>query len=81
MIEREGVIKCFLEFTDGVVADTASLGVLNAWSSILKDAELVGEDPDRNGGYGFGNLSIRTDRGFLLTGSQTWSLNMTSMSY
>ena len=80
MIEREGVIKCFLEFTDGVVAETASLGVLNAWSSILKDPEVVGEDPDRNGSYGFGNLSIRTDRGFLLTGSQTRSLNMTSMS-
>ena len=45
MIEREGVIKYSLEFTDGVVAETASLSVLDAWRSIFKDTGLLGEDP------------------------------------
>ena len=81
MIEREGVIKYSLEFTDGVVAETASLSVLDAWRSIFKDTGLLGEDPGRYGGYGFGNLSVRTDRGFLITGSQTGILRMTSMSH
>jgi len=81
VIEREGVIKYSLEFTDGVVAETASVSVLDAWRSIFKDTGLLGEDPDRYGGYGFGNLSVRTERGFLITGSQTGNLTTTSSSH
>ena len=71
MTEREGVIKYSLDFTEGVLGEPASLEVLNAWRSIFKDTGLLGEDPGRYGGYGFGNLSVRTERGFLITGSQT----------
>jgi len=81
MTEREGVIKYSLDFTDGVLAEPASLGVLGAWRSIFKDTGLLGEDPDRYGGYGFGNLSVRTERGFLITGSQTGNLTTTSSSH
>ena len=66
MTEREGVIKYSLDFTDGALGEPASLGVLDAWRSIFKDTGLLGEDPGRYGGYGFGNLSVRTDRGFPL---------------
>ena len=78
MTEREGVIKYSLDFTDGVLGEPASLDVLDAWRSIFKDTGLLGEDPGRYGGYGFGNLSVRTDRGFLITGSQTGNLSTTS---
>ncbi len=81
MTEREGVIKYSLDFTDGVLGEPASLGVLDAWRSIFKDTGLLGEDPDRYGGYGFGNLSVRTARGFLITGSQTGNLATTSSSH
>lgn len=42
-----------------------------AWRTRLQAAGLVGQDPARYGGAGFGNLSVRVDRGFLVTGTQT----------
>jgi len=52
---------------------------LVAWREILSRTGLIGQDPDRYGGYGYGNLSSRVGapsaprgrRGFLITGTQT----------
>ncbi len=41
------------------------------WRDRLRAVGLVGQDPARYGGAGFGNLSVRVDRGFLITGTQT----------
>lgn len=55
---------------------------LAAWRRVLMALRLVGCDPERYGGYGFGNLSARlppfdappAGRPFLVTGSQTGHL-------
>ncbi len=52
---------------------------LIAWREILALTGLVGQDPSRYGGYGFGNVSARVGppgaargrRAFLVTGTQT----------
>ena len=40
---------------------------------------LIGEDPKRYGGLGFGNLSQRTQSGFVITGSQTGHIGRMSI--
>ncbi len=52
---------------------------LVAWREILAQTQLVGQDPTRYGGAGYGNVSARVGppssghgrRGFLITGTQT----------
>ena len=47
---------------------------INAWRRILFLLELIGQDPTRYGGYGFGNVSCRikhNEETFLITGTQT----------
>lgn len=52
---------------------------LIAWREILAQTRLVGQAPDRYGGFGYGNVSARTGppgaprrrRGFLITATQT----------
>ena len=44
---------------------------LYAWRSILFTLDLIGQHPDRYGGYAYGNLSSATDTGFAITASQT----------
>ena len=52
---------------------------LIAWREILARTELVGQAPDRYGGFGYGNVSARVGppgatpnhRAFLITGTQT----------
>jgi L-ribulose-5-phosphate 4-epimerase len=52
---------------------------LIAWREILRCVQLVGRDPDRYGGAGYGNVSCRVGapsaglgaRAFLITGTQT----------
>jgi hypothetical protein len=34
---------------------------LNAWRKIMYMTALIGQDPARYGGYGFGNISCRLD--------------------
>ncbi|RMG10978.1 MAG: class II aldolase/adducin family protein [Deltaproteobacteria bacterium] len=48
---------------------------LLAWRQRLHAAGLVGRDPERYGGAGYGNLSARTEgEAFLITGTQTGGL-------
>jgi ribulose-5-phosphate 4-epimerase/fuculose-1-phosphate aldolase len=78
----EGVIKFQAEHTarplpDRGVADLAC--TLIAWRTLLAQTGLIGQDPARYGGAGFGNVSARLppypgERGarrFLVTGTQT----------
>lgn len=84
--EREGVIKYDLVHTQrahGQAARSAELiAALVAWRDILARLSLVGQDPQRYAGIGFGNVSARVApwtgtagaRPFLVTGSQTGAL-------
>jgi len=69
MGEEEGVVKFNLEHRF-IPLLNANIALLNNWRMILRKLVLIGATPDRYDGYGFGNLSQRTERGFLITGSQ-----------
>lgn len=69
---REGVIKFCLNFKQGPAPDQEDLVELNAWRDIFMAHGLIGQDPNRYHGLGFGNLSRRlADNSFLITGTQT----------
>lgn len=82
MNSQEGVIKFQLEYTPGPAPEAAWLRELNAWRTILVVNRLIGQDPARYDGYGFGNLSRRLPpwdapphaRPFVISGTQTGHL-------
>lgn len=68
----EGVIQFSLNHTDCVAFGNAELSQLVIWHQRLQRAGLIGRDPQRYGGYAFGNTSIRiVDNQFLISGTQT----------
>ena len=69
----EGVIQFAYELTDGAVPeDFAHRAELTAWRSILRQLDLVGQDPSRYEGFAYGNVSVRVKDGeFIITASQT----------
>lgn len=81
----EGVIKFACDHTDRP-ADATRHGELVcqliAWRQIMAKLNLVGQDPERYDGAGYGNLSARIGprgvgrgrRSFLITGTQTSGL-------
>jgi hypothetical protein len=73
MAEQEGVIQFSYTLAPGSAAmDADVFSALAAWRSILRDLEILGEDPERYGGFGYGNLSVRqASGGFMITASQT----------
>jgi ribulose-5-phosphate 4-epimerase/fuculose-1-phosphate aldolase len=75
---QEGVIKFQLEFQKAAAPFADLLQELNAWRSIFLQLGLIGQDPDRYEGYGFGNLSRRNpapaENSFLISGTQTGHL-------
>jgi ribulose-5-phosphate 4-epimerase/fuculose-1-phosphate aldolase len=81
-MEEEGVIKFDLRFTAGPPVAMDTLTELNKWRQILWKHALIGQDPSRYEGYGFGNLSQRTGppdqprgkRQFTISGTQTGHL-------
>jgi ribulose-5-phosphate 4-epimerase/fuculose-1-phosphate aldolase len=73
---REGVIKFQLDFQEGPAPADELLTELNAWRSIFLQLGLLGQDPRRYLGYGFGNLSRRlSGNAFLISGTQTGNLS------
>lgn len=76
--EREGVIKFRLDFQEGPPPAAELLCELNAWRTIFRRLGLLGQDPARYGGLGFGNLSRRLPghkgAAFLISGTQTGHL-------
>lgn len=79
MTGQEGVIKFQLLHTPGPPLALKQVVQLMAWRGILHQLELVGADPNRYDGLGFGNLSRRialpsafgTARPFIISGTQT----------
>jgi hypothetical protein len=80
--EEEGVIKFDLQFRTAEPVSMEILHELNKWRSILWKHKLIGQDPDRYEGYGFGNVSQRIEsiddkcgkRAFVISGTQTGEL-------
>jgi ribulose-5-phosphate 4-epimerase/fuculose-1-phosphate aldolase len=81
-MEAEGVIKFELYYRVAEPVALTDLTELNAWRSRLWQLRLIGQDPRRYDGYGFGNVSMRhgactAERGkraFLISGTQTGAL-------
>ena len=75
---HEGFIKFQLDFQAGPSPLEEILHELNAWRSIFRQLGLIGQDPERYDGYGFGNLSRRLPgqdgAAFLISGTQTGHL-------
>lgn len=86
---EEGVIKFNLKYTRAELPDTVSLDVLNYWRAILRERDLIGQDPERYDGYGYGNVSQRLDtqpsgrgrRSFIISGTQTGHLDRTDRDH
>jgi len=78
----DGVIKFDLVHLDGYPPSRDEVAGLCAWRQIFHRLGLVGIDPGRYGGVGYGNLSCRTapfggkgaESNFLITGTQTGGL-------
>lgn len=74
---QEGVIKFELRYTRTEALQFAPLHALNAWRTLLHRLGLIGQDPLRYGGVGFGNVSQRLGASvypFAITGTQTGGL-------
>lgn len=56
-MEREGVIKYRLDFTPAEAVDENALTALQQWRLTLYQLGLIGQDPERYGGLGYGNIS------------------------
>lgn len=82
MKEREGVVKFDLEYRPSAALSRAVLAELDAWRALLHQLGLVGLDPARYGGVGYGNVSMRLPpydappgaRRFAISGTQTGAL-------
>lgn len=71
---QEGVSKFHLDWQAGPVIDCPDRGLLSHWRDALHVRGLIGADPARYDGTGFGNVSCRCDGGFLITATQTGHL-------
>ena len=78
---QEGVIKFELDYATGPGPRASDIASLNGWREILFMLRLIGQDPRRYGGLGYGNLSQREVPGpgeraalFVITGTQTGGL-------
>lgn len=77
MGNREGVIKFRLNYTKASCLKPEMISGINGWRHILHRLQLIGQDPDRYLGYGFGNISIRSNAApdsFIISGTQTGHL-------
>lgn len=70
---QEGVIKYHLNHVNKPVSETASLFSLNAWRTLMHRLTLIGQQPDRYQGLGFGNISLRIMQtpNYIISGTQT----------
>ncbi len=80
----EGFIRFELEHDSRDLSreEAAGIGAVLGWRCILRRVGVVGQEPGRYDGAGFGNLSVRLEQGFappgrrafLITGTQTSGL-------
>ncbi|MDX1694564.1 MAG: class II aldolase/adducin family protein [Ketobacteraceae bacterium] len=77
--EEEGVIKYHLNFEAGEPPSPLLIEDINNWRTLLHQMQLMGQDPQRYGGLGFGNISCRLPdregKGFVVSGTQTGHLH------
>ncbi len=81
-MQEEGVIKFDLRYSYAESATPAPPAALNAWRNRLWQLQLIGQQADRYGGLGYGNVSRRIEtadapvgyRAFIISGSQTGGL-------
>lgn len=75
MTGSEGVIKFDLDVRPGPAPPADWLRELDAWRELFRRLGLLGQDPRRYEGYGFGNLSRRRpgtgDHSFVISATQT----------
>ena len=71
MAQSEGVIQYRLEFRPGPAPPAPAVAELDGWRSVLHRLGLVGQQPDRYEGLGYGNVSVRQRHGFIISGTQT----------
>lgn len=73
MTEQEGVIKFELAFTQAPPLPAEASAAIRRWHLRCHALGLIGQKPDRYGGYAYGNISQRDDKdgGFLISGTQT----------
>ena len=82
MAKQEGIIKYQLRYTQSASMQEDQLAEINTWRGLLYARQLIGQDPDRYGGYGYGNISQRIPpieapvhhRMFVISGTQTGEL-------
>lgn len=67
----EGVTKFELDYRAAAPLALEDIATLNAWRSILWRLGMIGLDPRRYGGVGFGNVSRRYGSRFVISGTQT----------
>lgn len=73
----EGVVRFDLRFRPAAAPPRAFVEPLRVWRQRLMAVGLVGQDPARYGGHGFGNLSLRHREhanAFIITGTQSGHL-------
>lgn len=86
---EEGVIKYKLSFARSEIAMTDTMRQINAWRQILLRLKILGQDPARYDGAGFGNLSYRyassseaiDENAFIISGSQTGHIDELGQSH
>lgn len=72
MSNSEGVIQFELEHTSKALDALPEIQGLISWHSILHKLGLVGQEPQRYGGYAFGNISQRSGKDrFIISATQT----------
>lgn len=72
----EGVIKYQLQYRQSAALLDHDYSNLHRWHQRFKEKQILGQDPARYDGLGFGNLSERIDRhSFLISGTQTGALD------
>jgi ribulose-5-phosphate 4-epimerase/fuculose-1-phosphate aldolase len=72
--KQEGVIKFTLNSTDEPAVEASMIVELDAWRHVLHRLQLIGQDPERYMGFGFGNISMRSadqPGSFIVSGTQT----------
>jgi L-ribulose-5-phosphate 4-epimerase len=77
MSEQEGVIKYQLNHHYAPLTSDISVTEVNVWRDILYKLNLIGQDEQRYGGLGFGNISQKLPTEtlqFVISGTQTGHL-------
>lgn len=79
MPQDEGVIKYNLVFDMGDAPRSADIEDINNWRTLLHQMQLIGQDVNRYGGLGFGNISCRrpgNPNHFIVSGTQTGGIHL-----